>query len=746
MKNLLLIFLNDLEDINGLNEMLDKFDEETHIIELMNNIKKDKNFDISSLSEIIDFFKKQHREIDKIIVLSNSRDLLLAWYRVYNSLVNDYIYFIDKDEKRFFDESNRHYEFYNDLSQFYNIKEETIHGKVYINITFDNYHKIIDFLIQKDNFEFFDDINYYNLNKQNIKEGLIKEYSFKKYNYLFEQKSIYDKEKIYIDSNYGTEFKINNQSVRKIVNSIYIIPYFTILSYKTNSYIHLNNLLMIFNKLKELKIDIKREVFEKLFDYVNIYNIHFKEKMYISSLLIIINNEDKNLTQFMMNTLLEDKCNLDYHYTILYNMLFYETNDNMQIYNNVYKERRYELIKLGEYFKDKGNIEIKKDNINNSNNLRIAIHYDQLLALNHSPTKLALDMAKNLKRYYPNYKVMIFIEDNFITKTSENILPYYYLSTTSSTIREIHKDYLEGYEVDIYYSNTEESKLDRTKEIVKEISEFNPDVIYSNSDLSIAREILYPYYPTIYVSHGGMNFSTLADKYILYKEIRNKIMDINKEINLIEESKIVKALQGIDISNPKKHINKYDYNIKDNEFILITVGNRLMSDMNEKFINTICNFINSKNDVKWIIVGRDIRNYIKEKYKEILIREKIILIDYEEDLAALYKISDVYVNPVRNGGGMSIAMAMNQGVAVLVTENSVDGVSWVGKKNSVKNEGLAYQEELELLYNDRNYLNEKKKLMLISINDRKGYKTKVNQLIEIINELKKDLFREKVYK
>ena len=123
--------------------------------------------------------------------------------------------------------------------------------------------------------------------------------------------------------------------------------------------------------------------------------------------------------------------------------------------------------------------------------------------------------------------------------SNEVIFPYAYFSVASFQCNEIHKEYLKDYNVEVYYSNPAKSKLERTKEIVEEINKFDPTVIYSTSDVSLAREVLYPYYPIVYQTHGGTNFSTLCDAYVLYgNSQKEKLLEINNDIKLIDENKI----------------------------------------------------------------------------------------------------------------------------------------------------------------------------------------------------------------
>ena len=145
MDNILLIFLNDLERVEEFNEIIDKFDKNGYKMYLLDNIRKDDHF--------------------------SSRDLIFSWYRCYNSVVDDYIYFIDEDEKNYFLPSDRHFNFYYNLYEFNGIDKETVEGKIYLSkkdravLSICHGRKCLDYF---SNFDFFNKNIKKHLNKKLI--------------------------------------------------------------------------------------------------------------------------------------------------------------------------------------------------------------------------------------------------------------------------------------------------------------------------------------------------------------------------------------------------------------------------------------------------------------------------------------------------------------------------------------------------------------------------------------------------
>lgn len=181
MENILLVFLNNLKDIEGLNKIIDEFDKRGYKMYLYDSIK-DTDFDFTELPDIIQFYKNQFKNINKIVILSNLRDLIFVWYRCYNSIVDDCVYFLDEEENRYFDLKDRHFDFYYSLSNFSNIDNETIEGKIYLS-TKDKMHP-------RYRHKYLDSITNLDYINKTQKRKIKKKYLFNKYEYLFDLNDI----------------------------------------------------------------------------------------------------------------------------------------------------------------------------------------------------------------------------------------------------------------------------------------------------------------------------------------------------------------------------------------------------------------------------------------------------------------------------------------------------------------------------------------------------------------------------
>jgi hypothetical protein len=202
---------------------------------------------------------------------------------------------------------------------------------------------------------------------------------------------------------------------------------------------------------------------------------------------------------------------------------------------------------------------------------------------------------------------------------------------------------------------------------------------------------------------------------------------------------VINLHEGIE---PNRYITRKEYGLDKSDFIMITVGNRLDSELDSEFIDYIINFINSYEDIKWIILGNAKLDFLKYNYREIF-ETKIININYEKDLSALYQICDIYINPRRSTGGASAYIALNNNIPVLTLQETSDVSAILGLQNTVGPEMNDYINELEKIYNNDQY---KKSIVKKQgeIIDNLNYKKGVEQFIEFFNIAKKKYAKRKV--
>lgn len=109
--------------------------------------------------------------------------------------------------------------------------------------------------------------------------------------------------------------------------------------------------------------------------------------------------------------------------------------------------------------------------------------------------------------------------------------------------------------------------------------------------------------------------------------------------------------------------------------VLVTAGFRLSAEITAPWSERVLAFIEAHTDVHWLLIGG-----VEELSPAVLPQHpRIHRLPPQPRLETWLAMCDIYLNPPRIGGGGALAMAMEQGLAVLTFANS-DGGDKVGEQ------------------------------------------------------------------
>jgi len=113
-----------------------------------------------------------------------------------------------------------------------------------------------------------------------------------------------------------------------------------------------------------------------------------------------------------------------------------------------------------------------------------------------------------------------------------------------------------------------------------------------------------------------------------------------------------------------KSLNRLDLGIDSNAFLLAVVGNRLYSELDHSFLSILNSIVSDRVEV--LFIG-DFSNSdeLMPSYENLSKHSHFI--SFAEDLPATLSACDLFVNPIRSGGGTGAVMAMKRGIPVLTT-------------------------------------------------------------------------------
>lgn len=722
MKRILVSIVQSVKNQDRLFQIYRRFEDEGFDIVVFDI--ENTAFDIINLPDIIECLKIQERYsegIERISIMSNIESFLLSWFRCFNSIANDYICFYDFNANRLSRES-KYQEVLSQLYNFNRIEKETIEGKIYISASYENIELLFTRLLANNMFVYFADIESFNYNVSLHKEEMTKCYICHGKEFMFGEKNK-KTQIVELQANYSETRIIDDNFLRLLPLNPYFIFYSGLGLYRKTFLSGFMQkaaiLLNVFAQFSALELYDKEKLYKRFIEYLDCKEIQFTEKVYFLSLLVK-SRIKQDLLERILGSLREDNEFLQYHYPILISSLFYITKDNLQVYPELFKDRKHIFNKIVSFYSPKIN------RVSRRQTKRIAIIAGQLLSPKHAPTMVTLNYAQYMKKFFPEYEIKVFVEDEYAYCPNEIIIPYYSISAVSKQCKELHQEFVD-YPVDIYYSDPFKDREIRIQQDIDEVLEFQPELILAiGIDYSFIVQNLKDYYPIVNYSMGGAVNLSDADIYIGGHKKEEILQEY--EYYGIGGVNYYQHLIGLTLPEPMEKMDRGQWGFLDDDFVIVTVGTRLDADMDETFIDLVCQFL-INNKAKWVLVGSAQHNYLKSQYPGLNSSGKIITNDYCNDLAALYQICDVYVNPFRKGGGFSGAMAMNQFIPVVTLCQNSDVALYVGEEDSAR-DIQEYKLKLEKFYKDKTYRLQKGRQMKKRI-EGMSFQSSLHDLIRI---------------
>ncbi|WP_217596219.1 hypothetical protein [Cohnella sp. GbtcB17] len=272
---------------------------------------------------------------------------------------------------------------------------------------------------------------------------------------------------------------------------------------------------------------------------------------------------------------------------------------------------------------------------------------------------------------------------------------------------------------------------ERQQEILDLISEINPYGIFDITDeLGFISSYYYRDYPTVHIPARKIReSSSFFHRFVVSK---NLPVDV---LAPIREDQILAVPLFVEYVLPKREFKRNEYGFKSDDILVVTVGYRLNVDISPELVDMFCTEISTNPKVKWICVAPSEHHYIVENYRH-LCGTQIFFWGHEDDLPGLYGMCDIYLNPKRFGGGLSIAWAMQHGLALAAPIGADASMMYAGVELVVRDEKELVSYVMKMA-NSPDLLVQNQVVMQ-RIASEWSIERYVNALIQGINEVAKD--------
>ncbi|MEC2077308.1 hypothetical protein [Metabacillus fastidiosus] len=729
MKILLNLFTNDMreEDFTKLSQPFES--EEYAIFNFQFSLSE---YYLEIIDTVLNYLCTEENIFpykSKIVLQSNVSNLMIAWYRLYNDVIDDFV-IINHNMVSFTSNSSVEKLFVDQLTSFSALEQEKCHSRLYYRYSEPIIPTFLELFIKNYQYNLLKPFEELMLNEFFEKRKIEKEYRFKNQRYRRESAGEYVDR--VIDLNKRREFQ-NNIQINEIAHPAgYFFTFHYIINLSPSDIQQAEAALMLKQKMS---VKDQKKVTEYTLNYLSVARskLPFQQVVNFYTFLILL-GVNKSIIKELFNYLKEDHNHIDYYYVLLTNILFFISKSGQEEHECYFQDRVEIMRKLKSYYRDSE--KIKYERLDN----HLVIVVGQLLGYNHAPTKIAIDYANYLVKYDPGIKIKIIVEDMFNYSPNELFFVNRYSSANSANLSDNHKCLLHP-SIEVYYSDSDLFRKQRLKNDIKAITSFKPQwILKIGAPDSLVVDQLYDYYPVTSFSMAGAEYSEFIDIAFSGRTVEKVLLERTKKGVSNGTYQYYQHNPGLEFKERENVIDRKSYNLKQSDFIIVTVGNRLDVEMDELFIMGMKEILSNNTNVKWLIVGLEQHKLISLNFGRHI--EQVKFIKYAQNLMDIYFICDMYANPFRSGGGISVAMAMHAKLPIANEEGANDANVYI--PNGKAQNRSDYFDYIVRLTKDRNFYVRERDIFHQTIEKRFGFESAVRHVRELLAKSEKNFIKRKI--
>jgi len=305
----------------------------------------------------------------------------------------------------------------------------------------------------------------------------------------------------------------------------------------------------------------------------------------------------------------------------------------------------------------------------------VFVFISQFLGVLHAPTKIALDMAKDLSVFANKQVVLI---DTCELLPASGALPWY---DPVYGNRATFNDEIINYQgISFNYLRLSNSMPNTTEisGVVDLIRSYKPYFTITIGE-SITADICSKIVPNVVISTISRLPHTISQFRVIDEFDVDDVQFDCVPAYVLEG--IIKGRVIRPLTKDNSVISREDLALPKDKFLIAVVGNRLDSELNEDFFEAVLPKIS---DSMLIVFIGEYSRYQEWCTRYPKLSHCSYTLGYQRDLASVMAVMDVFLNPPRLGGGAGACYALEAGVPVL-TLRACDVYYFVGEDFSYNN-------------------------------------------------------------
>ena len=286
----------------------------------------------------------------------------------------------------------------------------------------------------------------------------------------------------------------------------------------------------------------------------------------------------------------------------------------------------------------------------------------QYLAMEHGPTKTALDRCSTLIRKL-HKKVMLINSGELLNV--KNILPL------CETVRGNYNDAFlqesmveyQGLKIPFYQCEHDMPNKEGILEIANLIKQLKPLYMVVIGGDSLLADYLSLLVPSITIGTVPSEVSTtMGQLQVIGRALKEKDSDELRALGKDEKDVIVGRFTS-SVPMEKLPVTRQELGISTDWFVCAVVGARLNDEVTPEFVDMMLRVKDKR--IKFAFIGKFDEGYERYANEYPDFRDRTINLGFTSNILGYLGQCDLYVNPKRRGGGTSVIEAMHEGLPVV---------------------------------------------------------------------------------
>ena len=297
----------------------------------------------------------------------------------------------------------------------------------------------------------------------------------------------------------------------------------------------------------------------------------------------------------------------------------------------------------------------------------------QILMPPHAPTVDTLKFAARLMKNYGK-QVLIIATSEASAAMDGAIAPATTGNLDKRFIGNNKLDY-EGISIPFVMAGNGVANEGSIAQIVKVVDMVKPEMILSVGSPSLIGEVFaHRCFSFLYPTNKGVPI--IEDCSFHTWDQPDAAMEKVLEDEELQQKHLFAQHPGFDVKPPSSSLTREQFNIPEDAFVFVVVGMRLSDEVNSSFLETLESILNHPSAFIAFAGNFDTYDTAVEGYPNVKSRSRWI--GFQNDIMAVYNISDAFLNPERKGGGSGIVYALQAGLPVLSMPSGDAGLAAAG--------------------------------------------------------------------